>query len=157
MDVLTFAMGEFVAEFPKDRHYVKNHMWALPQPNGSIRYGFTAYAVRLLQDVYFIDFDCAVGAHLNHRQEFGSIESKKAESGMYSPTTGQVTAINELLLDDPSVINVDKYGAGWLLEMSGSQEHLLAPDAYIEHLKSAWDVAQRTIKGQANTDTTDEE
>lgn len=150
---LTFMMGEFCAEFPCDRRYIKNHMWAMPKSNGVIRFGFSAYAVRLLQDVYFIDFDVVVGATLSHRQEFGSIESKKAESGMYAPIAGEITAINEELLDDPSLINVDKYGKGWLLEMAGSDEEgLLSPEKYLEHLTSAWEVAQRTIKGQANTD-----
>jgi glycine cleavage system H protein len=150
---LTFMMGEFNAEFPRDRSYIKNHMWAMPKTNGVIRFGFSAYAVRLLQDVYFIDFDIAVGSVLSHRQEFGSIESKKAESGMYAPIAGEVTAINDELLNDPSLINVDKYGAGWLLEMSGSDDDgLLSPEKYLEHLTSAWEVAQRTIKGQANTE-----
>lgn len=150
---LTFMMGEFCAEFPCDRSYIKNHMWAMPQEHGVLRFGFSAYAVRLLQDVYFIDFDIAVGSVLTHRQEFGTIESKKAESGMYAPIAGQITAINEQLLDDPSLINVDKYGAGWLIEMSGADDGgLLTPEKYLEHLTSAWEVAQRTIKGQANTD-----
>ena len=150
---LTFMMGEFCAEFPCDRLYIKNHMWAMPKPDGMIRFGFSAYAVRLLQDVYFIDFDVTVGSVLTHRQEFGSIESKKAESGMYAPIAGEITAINDALLDDPSLINVDKYGQGWLLEMSGGDSTgLLPPQEYLDHLASAWEVAQRTIKGQANTD-----
>ncbi len=72
---------------------------------------------------------------------------------MYAPIAGEVTAINDELLNDPSLINVDKYGAGWLLEMSGSDDDgLLSPEKYLEHLTSAWEVAQRTIKGQANTE-----
>lgn len=149
---LVFMMGEFAAELPADRLYVKNHMWALPGEDGTIRFGFSAYAVRLLQDIYFIDFDCAPGSPLTNRQEFGSIESKKAESGLYSPIGGQVVAINEQLLEDPSIINVDKYGRGWLIEMRGDQSELLDVHKYVEHLASAWEVAQRTIKGQANTD-----
>jgi glycine cleavage system H protein len=72
---------------------------------------------------------------------------------MYAPIAGEVTAINDDLLDDPSLINVDKYGTGWLLEMSGTDDGgLLTPEKYLEHLASAWEVAQRTIKGQANTE-----
>jgi glycine cleavage system H lipoate-binding protein len=92
---LVFMMGEFAAELPADRLYVKNHMWALPGEDGTVRFGFSAYAVRLLQDIYFIDFDCAPGSLLTNRQEFGSIESKKAESGLYSPIGGEVVASNE--------------------------------------------------------------
>ncbi|AMV33851.1 Glycine cleavage system H protein [Pirellula sp. SH-Sr6A] len=154
---LTFAMGEFIAELPCDRHYIKNHMWALEVQPNVFRFGFSAYAVRLLQDIYFIDFDVTPGSALSNRQEFGNIESKKAESGMYAPIPGQIVSINERLLDDPSLINVDKYGDGWLLEITpptGDHQDLgiLTPEQYVEHLHAAWDVAQRTIKGQANTD-----
>ena len=71
--------------------------------------------------------------------------------------TGQLVRINEQLLEDPSGINVDKYGEGWLMEMTGDSSEMLSPDRYIEHLALAWDVAQRTIKGQANTIESNEE
>jgi glycine cleavage system H protein len=148
---LTFMMGEFSAEFPTDRQYARNHMWAMPVEGNRIRFGFSAYAVRLLQDVYFIEFSTEAGTNVKNRQEFGSIESKKAESGLYAPMAGTISQWNEILLDDPSIINVDKYGHGWLVEMIGDSEELLSPTQYIEHLAQAWDVAQRTIKGQANT------
>jgi glycine cleavage system H protein len=61
------------------------------------------------------------------------------------------------LLEDPSGINVDKYGEGWLMEMEGDAGDMLTPDQYLEHLTHAWDVAQRTIKGQANTIESNEE
>ncbi|MEQ1826115.1 MAG: glycine cleavage system protein H [Pirellula sp.] len=154
---LSFMMGEFQAEFPTDRQYAKNHMWAMAVSNDVVRFGFSAYAVRLLQDVYFIDFDIAESSPLKSRQEFGNIESKKAESGLYSPISGHVVRINQQLLEDPSGINVDKYGDGWLLEMQGDTSELLSPQQYVEHLVNAWDVAQRTIKGQANTVDSDEE
>ena len=60
---LTFLMGKFEAEFPTDRQYAKNHMWG--QRRGEvIRFGFTAYAVRLLQDVYFLDWSVDGGVQL---------------------------------------------------------------------------------------------
>ncbi len=154
---LTFMMGEFAAEFPCDRLYAKNHMWAMPIGNDVTRFGFSAYAVRLLQDVYFLEFAVEAQTSLKNRQEFGNIESKKAESGLYAPMTGQLVRINEQLLEDPSGINVDKYGEGWLMEMTGDSSEMLSPDRYIEHLALAWDVAQRTIKGQANTIESNEE
>ncbi len=149
-DSLVFSMGQFEAEFPRDRMYVKNHMWAVPIGNQSYRFGFSAYAVRLLQDIYFIEFTVEPPAEISHRQDIGSIESKKAESGIYSPMAGRLDKLNELLLGDPSVINVDKYGDGWLFEIHGDQAELLSPEDYMIHLASAWEVAQRTIKGQAN-------
>lgn len=148
---LVFMMGEYRATFPTDRLYAKNHMWSQVQPSQSWRCGLSAYAVRLLQDVYFLDLTIEAGMSLNLRQEIGSIESKKAESSLYSPLAGVVTDLNADLLQDPSAINVDKYGAGWMFELQPkSIEPLLEPAQYIEHLQAAWEVAQRTIKGQAN-------
>jgi len=154
---LTFMMGDFAAEFPMDRLYAKNHMWAIRMENEVVRFGFSAYAVRLLQDIYFLEFDIEESALLKDRQEFGNIESKKAESGLYAPMKGKVVKINEQLLNDPSGINVDKYGEGWLMEIQGDSSEMLSPAQYLEHLAKAWDVAQRTIKGQANTIESNEE
>lgn len=147
---LVFMMGEYRAEFPSDRTYAKNHMWAMQRSPNRFRFGFSSYAVRLLQDVYFIDFSIEEGANLTLRQEFGTIESKKAESGLYAPMEGKVAAINPVVTKDPSAINVDRYGVGWLLEIEGTGAGLLDVQDYLDHLESAWEVAQRTIKGQAN-------
>ena len=149
---LTFMMGEFEAEFPTDRLYAKNHMWGQPSKDNpdSVRFGFAAYAVRLLQDVYFLDWTIDAPAQLNEGREIGSIESKKAESSLYAPIGGSLTQFNEQLMSDPSGINVDKYGDGWLFDIEGSTEGLMNPDQYVEHLASVWDVTQRTIKGQLN-------
>lgn len=142
-------MGEYVATFPTDRQYAKNHMWA--QTTGdAIRFGFTAYSVRLLQDVYFLDWTVDAGITLKARQTIGSIESSKAESDLFAPVSGVMVALNEGLIRDPSTINVDNYGAGWLFEMRSDGEGLLSPEEYLVHLEASWEVAQRTIKGQAN-------
>jgi glycine cleavage system H protein len=146
---LVFMMGQFEARFPTDRLYARNHMWAT-ESGDSLRFGFSAYAVRLLQDVYFLDLTIEPGMKVSAKQEIGSIESKKAESSLYSPIDGTVFACNQALLEDPSEINVDKYGNGWLFELQGSTDSLLSPEDYLEHLTAAWEIAQRTIKGQAN-------
>lgn len=146
---LVFMMGEYEAHFPTDRLYAKNHMWAQPSSE-AFRFGLSAYAVRLLQDVYFLDITIEPGMILRLKQEIGSIESKKAESSLYSPTAGNVSQLNELLLEDPTPINLDKYGDGWIFELECGREDLVDAEHYLEHLESAWEVAQRTIKGQAN-------
>lgn len=150
---LIFMMGNFSAEFPQTLLYAKNHMWGVLTSENSYRFGLSAYAVRLLQDVYFFDLTIEPGMSVKARQEIGSIESKKAESSLYSPVAGTVQQINTALLEDPTAINIDKYGSGWLLEMQLDVEaiaQLLSPNQYIEHLNQAWEVAQRTIKGQVN-------
>lgn len=146
---LLFMMGEFEAEFPVDLLYAKNHMWAKPV-NGQVRFGFTAYAVRLLQDVYFLDWFSDAPAVLSDGQEIGSIESKKAESSLYAPLAGTLTQFNQILMEDPSAINTDKYGDGWLFEMNSDHNQLMNADEYVEMLKDVWEKTQRTIKGQLN-------
>ncbi len=147
----SFAMGEFTAEFPCDRCYATNHMWASQISGNRWRFGLTAYAVRLLQDIYFLEWEVDPPVQIALRAQIGSIESKKAESDLYSPVAGSLVAINEATLQDPSLINADTYGDGWLVEIETvGQPGLLAPDAYAAHLVEAWAVAQRTIKGQAN-------
>ncbi|QDV24962.1 glycine cleavage system protein H [Aureliella helgolandensis] len=151
---LVFMMGDFEARFPTDRRYAKNHMWAAPLRDGIWRLGLTAYAVRLLQDVYFLDLVLEAEMRIGERQEIGSIESKKAESSLYTPVAGTVVQTNADLLHDPTGINLDKYGQGWMYEIAADAEsaasRLLSPEDYLEHLTAAWEVAQRTIKGQAN-------
>ena len=150
-DFFSFAMGEFEATFPTDRRYAKNHMWA--QRRGSEksggadtwRFGLSAYAVRLLQDVYFLEWEFEPPSSVEHRQMIGAIESKKAESDLYAPISGTLTRFNEELLSDPSAINVDKYAKGWLFELLGSGDSLLSPEDYIQHLDRVWEVTQRTI------------
>ena len=145
---LVFMMGKFEATFPTDLSYFKNHMWAQPEENATYRVGLSAYAVRLLQDVYFLDWEIDAGTPVRAKQCLGQIESSKAESELYSPMAGTVLEFNQDLLDDPSAINVDKYGRGWLFTIQGEEPPLLAAEAYLDHLAESWEVAQRTIKGQ---------
>jgi glycine cleavage system H protein len=149
-DELVFMMGEYAAHFPTDRQYAKNHMWAHRLTAGQVRFGFTAYAVRLLQDVYFLEWIVDPDTRLGERTEIGAIESKKAESSLYAPITGRLIAFNDELLFDPSTINTDKYGNGWLFDMEGDGNTLMTTDSYLEHLEAVWVVTQRTIKGQLN-------
>ena len=148
-DQLSFMMGEFEAEFPTDRHFANNHMWATIDGD-VVRFGFTAYAVRLLQDVYFLDWLIEAPTAIEAGQEIGSIESKKAESSLYAPISGQLILFNEELMDDPSTINVDKYDRGWLFEMQGDTSDLIPAEQYIKLLDEVWEKTQRTIKGQLN-------
>jgi glycine cleavage system H protein len=150
-DPLVFMMGKYEARIPQDRLYCKNHLWLAPGAAG-YRVGFTAYSVRLLQDVYFLDWTVDAGASVRHKQEIGQVESSKAVSSLYAPGDGQIIAWNDRVLQDPSVINTDGYGEGWLYEFRTSEE-FLAPAAYVAWLESKWDETQRVIKGQINEDS----
>ncbi len=149
---LSFAMGEYSASFPTDRQYVTNHMWAKRVDGDIFRFGLTSYAVRLLQDIYFLDWVVDKNTSVGNRQLIGSIESKKAESDLFAPVAGTIDGLSLIALEDPSIINADTYGEGWLVEMRvGDSSDLLDPDGYLIHLEKAWDVAQKTIKGQVNS------
>lgn len=145
---LVFMMGKFEARIPGDRLYSDNHLW-LQSCDNAYRVGLTAWSVRLLQDVYFLDWDVDPDTSVRHKQEIGQIESSKAVSALYAPADGRLVAFNEQLLDDPSAINTDGYGDGWLYLLE-TQAPLLSPAEYVEHLEANWEKTQRLIKGQLN-------
>lgn len=147
-----FMMGNFAATVPRDRRYARNHMWCGVDAAGTgrHRFGFSAYAVRLLQDVYFLDWSVSAGDLVRLKQEIGSIESSKAVASLYAPLAGELVRFNDDLLSDPSGINVDGYGAGWLFEMAADTSQTLSADEYVEYLAAVWPETQRTIKGQMN-------
>ena len=146
---LYFMMGQFKAIIPTDRLYSHRHMWLQNQEADRYRVGFTAYSVRLLQDVYFLEWSIDPQTRVEDRQEVGEIESSKAVSTMFTPCPGKILEFNEALLNDPSGINADNYGTGWLFEMQLDAALLSAQD-YIQVLEDGWDETQRTIKGQMN-------
>ena len=157
-DSLTFRMGEFVARFPTDRAYCRNHLWLTPtggERDGEpvYRVGFTAYSRRLLQDVYFLDWTVDEGQRLAAGASIGEIESAKALSSMHPPAAGTVVSLNPAPLADPAVINAAGYdaadGGGWLYEFATAAP-LLDAAGYVEHLGGVWETTQRIIKGQAN-------
>lgn len=147
-DDLVFMMGKFPARIPRDRHYVESHLW-FQQSGDAFRVGFTAYSVRLLQDVYFLNWSIDAQTHVRKKQELGEIESSKALSTLYAPRNGTVGEFNQLLLNDPSAINTDNYGTGWLYEFT-TTEPLLTPEEYLQVLEKGWEDTQRMIKGQIN-------
>ena len=152
---LTFMMGKFPAPLPGDLRYAaKNHMWCR-EADGRHRFGFTAYAVRLMQDVYFLDWAVSPGVPLHYLQQIGHIETSKAESDLFCPLAGVIVQLNPELLKDPAAINYDKYGAGWLFEMTGNPDTLLGVVEYHQYLADNWEHTQRVIKGKINTDSDD--
>jgi glycine cleavage system H protein len=124
-------------------------MWCRPGQHDIHRFGFTAYAVRLMQDVYFLEWRIEPGL-VTHKQEIGYIETQKATSGLYAPLAGRIVQFNAALLEDPSTINVDNYGQGWLFEWTGDITDTLTVDEYYAHLEAGWDTTQRLLKGQLN-------
>jgi glycine cleavage system H protein len=150
-DDRTFLMGKFPAVLPGGLRYARNHMWACPEGE-LLRFGFTSYAIRLMQDVYFLDWQVSAGDAVEVLQQIGHIETSKAVSDLFAPVSGTITGFNKELLDDPSGINVDGYGAGWLFAMKSDGVGLLNVDEYYQHLADNWEKTQRLIKGKINTE-----
>jgi glycine cleavage system H protein len=146
-DELTFLMGKFPAVLPGDLRYaVRNHMWCR-EVGGRFRFGFTSYAIRLMQDVYFLDWQVSPGAAVPHLGQIGHIETSKAVADLFAPIAGTLENFNQELLNDPSPINVDNYGAGWLFEMTGDASATLSPAEYYQFLEANWEKTQRMLKG----------
>jgi glycine cleavage system H protein len=151
---MTFLMGKYPAVLPGELRYARNHMFAREE-GGILRFGFTSYAIRLMKDVYFLDWCVSAGDTVDLLQQIGHIETSKAVSDLFAPVAGTIRTFNGELLNDPSGINVDGYGAGWLFEMEGANGPLLSVVEYHEYLTANWDKTQRLIKGKINTESED--
>ncbi|GIW81438.1 MAG: glycine cleavage system protein H [Gemmatales bacterium] len=149
-DDAIFMMGKFPAHLPGDLLYASNHMWCRPEAGPPYPFGFTTYAVRLMQDVYFLDWVISAGDQVQHLQQIGHIETSKAVSDLFSPIAGTLSAFNADLLSDPSGINVEPYGGGWLFTMSGDISTLMTAQQYCDFLQANWEKTQRLIKGKMN-------
>jgi len=117
---------------PKTLRYAPTHEWA-SLDGDTCTVGISKFAVDQLTDVVYIELP-EVGDHVFTGESFGEIESVKAVSDIYSPINGEVTAINEKIMDDPSGIADDPYGKGWLVkikvEPGSTLDHLLTVDKY---------------------------
>src|SRR6516165_1549128 len=96
-DALIFLMGKYEARLPGELRYARNHMWCRPEEK---RFGFSAYAVRLMQDVYFLEWTQGDGAAVQEYQQIGHIETSKAVSDLFAPITGTIVSFNAALMDD---------------------------------------------------------
>jgi glycine cleavage system H protein len=101
------------ASYPEDCRYTKEHEWVRAAGDrGTI--GITDHAQKALGDVVFVELPEA-GQTVEAGQRFGTVESVKAVSELYSPVTGQVLEVHKGLDDTPEVINTDPYGEGWMI------------------------------------------
>lgn len=146
-DELTFMMGQFPARIRTDRNYVATHFWLQSIGLELYRVGFTAYAVRLLQDVYFLDWSISDGTMVGKKAEIGEIESSKALSTMYSAEAGEIVRINPVVAADPSAINADSYGEGWLYELR-TNSSLLSAAEYMDVLAASWEKRRPLSRGR---------
>lgn len=101
--------------YPDTYRYTKEHEWIHAEgTEGTI--GITDHAQQELGDIVFVNLP-KVGSSVRRGETFGSVESVKAVSDIYSPVTGEVTAANELLSKTPEKLNEDPHGDGWLIKV----------------------------------------
>jgi glycine cleavage system H protein len=115
--------------YPADLKYTEDHEW-VRLGEGDARVGITDYAQKQLGDVVYLELP-QVGRSLKKGEVFGTIESVKAVSELYSPVDGEVTAVNTALAQHPETINSDPHGA-WMiaLRVNGDAGQLLDAEQY---------------------------
>jgi glycine cleavage system H protein len=116
--------GENQGMIPTDRKYSDNHQWAQSGSDGVITVGITHHAQDLLGDLVFVD-PPAVGRKLKMGEQCGVVESVKSASDIYSPVSGEVSAVNGELDTAPEKINQDAYGA-WIFKLKPADKSELA-------------------------------
>jgi glycine cleavage system H protein len=120
------------ATYPDDLLYHAEHDWARVDGEEATL-GITFYAQDLLGEVVFFE-PPAVGTALTQDEPYAEVESVKAVSDVVAPLSGEIVAVNEALSEDPSPINQDPYGAGWLVRIRlrnpAESESLLDAEAY---------------------------
>ncbi|MEJ2611298.1 MAG: glycine cleavage system protein GcvH [Candidatus Thiodiazotropha sp.] len=118
---------------PTDRRYAKSHEWIKDEGDGSFTIGITHHAQELLGDLVFVDLP-EVGMSLEAGSDCAVVESVKAASDVYSPVSGEVIAVNEVLDGAPETINEDAFGTGWMFKVKLSDkaelDNLFDADAY---------------------------
>lgn len=122
--------------YPAGYKYTKDHEWIeLAGDRGKV--GITDYAQQQLGDVVYIDLP-EVGSKLKQGQSFGTIESVKAVSELYSPVTGEVVEVNTALKDKPETVNADAHGS-WMVVVTltnpGEADALLDAAQYQDLVK----------------------
>jgi glycine cleavage system H protein len=116
---------------PQELRYSKEHEWLSPAEDGVSAVGITEHAANALGDVVFVQLP-EVGSTLTAGETCGELESTKSVSDLYSPVTGEVTEINQDVVEDPSLVNSAPFEGGWLFRVRTAEEpeDLLSADEY---------------------------
>ncbi len=122
---------------PDNIKYTSEHEW-ISVDSGIATVGITDHAQSELGDVVYVELPVA-GTSLEAKASFGTVESVKALSDLYSPVSGKVKLVNEALEDAPELVNEDPYGKGWMIQIQiedpAELEGLMSADAYREYLE----------------------
>ena len=127
-----------MANVPSHLLYTEEHEYVHKSDvDNVVEIGITDYAQGELGDVVYVDLPAA-GSKFRKLEVFGTIEAVKAVSELYCPVAGEIIEKNPALEADPSVVNKDPYGAGWMIRLKvknpGELNELLGPDEYTSHI-----------------------
>ena len=118
---------------PEDLHYTQSHEWVrIDGDIGTI--GITDYAQKELGEIVYLEMP-EVGHVFNADEEFGTVESVKAVSELFTPLSGEIVEVNKAAIGEPGIVNDDPFGDGWLIKMK------LSTDEEVGKLMSAEDYA----------------
>ena len=113
-------------------YFAESHEYAKVD-GGVATVGITEFAANALGDIVFVDLP-EVGDEVEKGESFGAVESVKAASDVYSPISGEVTAVNDALVDDPSKLNTEPFEGGWMMKVkvsdAGELDGLMDSAAY---------------------------
>ncbi len=129
-----------MSDIPPDLKYIETHQWVRVSDDGTATVGITDFAQEQLGDVVYVGVP-DLGVTVNGGEEAGVAESVKSASDVFSPVTGEVIAVNEVLEDEPEKLNEDPYGDGWMFRVRladpGELDSLMDADAYAEHVAAS--------------------
>jgi len=120
--------------YPEQLQYTVEHEWVALGGDAPASVGITAFAADALGDIVYVQLP-EVGSTVTAGETCGELESTKSVSDLYAPVSGEVVAVNGALDADPSLVNSDPYGEGWLFKVAVSDEaSLLSADEYAAHV-----------------------
>ncbi|MEX2465838.1 MAG: glycine cleavage system protein GcvH [Gemmatimonadota bacterium] len=127
-----------MSDIPSDLLYSEEHEYLkATDEEGVYTVGVTDYAQGELGDVVYVELPNR-GSSFSKMDVFGTIEAVKAVSDLYCPIQGEIVGVNEALEDDPSLVNSDPYGEGWMVRLKivnpDDLENLLTADGYADHI-----------------------
>ncbi|MGW4384542.1 glycine cleavage system protein GcvH [Kitasatospora sp. NPDC004531] len=115
---------------PTHLQYTKEHEWLTAAVDGVSTVGITAHAADALGDIVYVQLP-AVGDTVTAGETCGELESTKSVSDLFSPATGEVTEVNQEVIDDPALVNSEPFEGGWLFKVRvEATDELLDADGY---------------------------
>jgi glycine cleavage system H protein len=127
-----------MANVPENLHYSKDHEWVRVEGDTAV-VGITDHAQEQLGDVVYVELP-KPGEDFAAHESFGSVESVKAVSEIFTPVSGKVAEVNQTLNDEPEKVNQDPYGEGWMIKIKissrGEVDSLLTAAEYEDFTKA---------------------